>query len=197
MGMAEASLLSLSAVSSSLFFFVDSARWREGTFKKVAAEFSWHKNSVVWPLQWLDMYESLITFKIGLKDGEGMRVEVGHGGGGQGDQPLQLRPGDAGCPLARCGRVRCEHGHWRQFRPEQQVSLKITSKILQARISNKPRKGSNGRPGCAQRGRVPVMGSHGGKEEEKSSSWGGWGVSCASQYCSTCHLDGQAGDHIL
>ena len=110
----------------------------EGYLAVAASTPTYSSLVVVWHLQWLDMYESLVTFKIGLKDGEGMRVEVGHGGGGQGDQPLQLRPGDAGCPLARCGRVRCEHGHWRQFRPEQQVSLKITSKILQTRISNKP-----------------------------------------------------------
>lgn len=74
----------------------------------------------MWHLQWPDMYESLITFKIGLKDGNGMGIEVGHGGGGQGDKPLKLRPGDAGCPLARCDRVGCEHCHRRQFGPEQQ-----------------------------------------------------------------------------
>ena len=82
MGMADTSQLSISAVSSSLLFFVDSARWREDTFT-VSVMFL--LNDIVRHLQWPDVYESLITFKIGLKDSEGVRIEVGHGAGGQGD----------------------------------------------------------------------------------------------------------------
>ena len=70
------------------------------------------------------MYECLIAFKVGLEDDEGVRVEVGHGGGGQGDQPLELWPGDARRPLARRGGVRCEHCHWRKFGPERQVDAR-------------------------------------------------------------------------
>ena len=120
MGMADASQLSISAVSSSLLFFVDSARWREDTFT-VSVMFLLH--DVVRHLQWPDVYESLITFKIGLKDSEGVRIEVGHGAGGQGDQPLQLWPGDGSCPLTRCTRMGCQYRHWRQLGPERQVDI--------------------------------------------------------------------------
>lgn len=122
MGMAETSQLSLSVVISSLLFCrVDSARWREGTLIYISSGWFALNIAAAGHLQWPDMYECLIAFKVWLEDGEGVWVEVGHGGGGQGDQPLQLWPGHSRRPLTRRGGVGCEHCHWRKFGPERQV----------------------------------------------------------------------------